>query len=44
LEKIALKRVDGFVAGISAGKANAVEKGFDRPKVHELGAPPLILP
>ncbi|KIN08800.1 hypothetical protein OIDMADRAFT_175517 [Oidiodendron maius Zn] len=44
LEKIASKIVDGFAAGISAGKANVVEKWVDRPKVHEHGAPPLILP
>ena len=43
LGKIA-KIVDGIAAGISAGKTKAVEKGFDRPKVHELGATPLILP
>jgi hypothetical protein len=42
LEKVALKIVDGLSAGISAGKANAVAKGFDRPKVLELEAPPPI--
>lgn len=43
-EKIASRIVRGFAAGISAGKANTVEKGADRPKAHEHGAPPLILP
>jgi hypothetical protein len=44
LEKVALKIVDGISAGISAGKASAVEKRLDGPKVLELEALLPILP
>jgi hypothetical protein len=42
LEKVTLKTVDGLSAGISAGKAKAVTKGFDGPGVLELKAPPPV--